>query len=43
VPIHDWKSSGARSAARTFDDLLGRVADISGQAMAQDIAAQEDS
>ncbi len=42
VPIHEWKSSGARSAARTFDELLGRVADISGQAMA-DIAAQEDS
>jgi cellulose biosynthesis protein BcsQ len=42
VPIHDWKSTGARSAARAFDDLLGRVADASGRAIAEDLAAQED-
>lgn len=36
VPIHQWKSRGAAAAARTFDDLLGRVADVSGKTMASD-------
>lgn len=36
VPIHGWKSRGAATAARTFDDLLGRVADVSGRAQAQE-------
>ena len=29
VPIHAWRSTGARSAALAFEDLLGRVADVS--------------
>ncbi|MEZ5186613.1 MAG: ParA family protein [Candidatus Nanopelagicales bacterium] len=41
VPIHTWKSAGARSAARAFDDLLGRVADVSGRAIADELAARE--
>lgn len=41
VPIHDWKSAGARSAARAFDDLLGCVADVSGRAIAEELAARE--
>ncbi len=41
VPIHSWKSSGARSAARAFEDLLGRVADVSGRAIAEELAARE--
>lgn len=36
VPIHGWKSRGAATAARTFDDLLGRVADASGAAQVQE-------
>lgn len=38
VPIHAWKSRGASAAARTFDDLLGRVADVSGRALAEQYA-----
>lgn len=38
VPIHAWKSAGARSAAKTFDDLLGRVADVSGRDIADELA-----
>lgn len=41
VAIHSWKSRGAASAARTFDDLLDRVADISGRAIAEEYAARE--
>lgn len=41
VPIHEWKSRGARSAARTFDDLLGTVADVSGATIAQENTASE--
>lgn len=41
VPIHDWKSAGARSAARTFDDLLGRVGEVSGLAHLDEFAARE--
>lgn len=41
VAIHAWKSRGAASAARTFDDLLGRVADVSGRAIAEDTARRE--
>ena len=37
VPIHAWKSRGAATAARTFDDLLGRVAHVS----ARDLTARE--
>lgn len=32
VPIHTWRSKGARTAAQTFDDLLGRVADAASRA-----------
>lgn len=41
VPIHDWKSSGARSAARAFDDLLGCIAHVSGRAAAEEFSARE--
>lgn len=41
VPIHDWKSSGARSAARTFDDLLGTVAEVSSQTIRTEQTAKE--
>lgn len=41
VPIHAWKSRGALDAARTFDDLLGRVADASGRALAEQHTARE--
>jgi cellulose biosynthesis protein BcsQ len=41
VPIHAWRSRGAATAAHTFDDLLGRVADVSGRAHVQDFAARE--
>jgi cellulose biosynthesis protein BcsQ len=40
VPIHQWRSSGARSAARTFDDLLGRIAEVSGRDVADQIARE---
>jgi len=40
VPIHAWKSSGARSAARSFDDLLGRVADVSAREIAEELARE---
>lgn len=43
VPIHAWKSRGAASAARTFDDLLGRVADVTSRAMVTDHAKSENS
>ena len=42
VPIHAWKSRGAASAALTFDDLLGRVADVTGRAMATEYASREE-
>lgn len=42
VPIHGWKSRGAASAAGTFDDLLGRVADVTGQSIAHDHPKRED-
>ncbi len=41
VPVHDWKSAGARSAARAFDDLLGRVADLSARALAEELTTRE--
>ncbi len=40
VPIHAWKSAGARSAAKTFDDLLGRVADVSSRDIADELARE---
>jgi chromosome partitioning protein len=40
VPIHAWRSAGARSAARAFDDLLGRVADITGRTVAEQLARE---
>ena len=40
VPIHAWKSAGARSAARTFDELLGRVADVSSRDIADELARE---
>lgn len=41
VAIHAWKSRGAQSAAKTFDDLLGRVADLTGRTLAQEYATRE--
>ena len=41
VPIHDWKSAGARSAARAFDDLIGRVADVSARDLADELTTRE--
>jgi chromosome partitioning protein len=41
VPIHAWRSTGARTAARTFDELLGRIADVSGRTIANRHAARE--
>jgi cellulose biosynthesis protein BcsQ len=41
VPIHRWQSSGARDAAATFEDLLGRVAEQSGRTIARERAARE--
>jgi cellulose biosynthesis protein BcsQ len=41
VPIHAWRSRSATSAAVTFDDLLGRVADVSARTLAEDVAARE--
>ena len=40
-PIHDWKSAGARSAARAFDDLIGRVADVSARDLADELTTRE--
>ena len=40
VPIHAWRSAGARSAAKTFDDLLGRVADVSSRDIADELARE---
>lgn len=40
VPIHAWRSSGARSAAHAFDDLLGRIAAMSARAVADELARE---
>jgi cellulose biosynthesis protein BcsQ len=41
VAIHAWKSRGAQSAAKTFDDLLGTVADVTGRTLAKQHATRE--